>query len=171
MPHPSPHFVDESQAGRNLLRALPAFALLLPIVLLSFGQRAAFGQGSDANDPLPGLSQQSPGGDAGSPLAAPGSSAVGDEDRDSLPGNAGAVPFSALPASQIDDILERNPDLMTELKSQLAERLGQQGIEVDPDNISDRMIYNQVATSPSFRTNITAVLRARGYETGGDLLP
>ncbi|MGA3100227.1 MAG: SLBB domain-containing protein [Terracidiphilus sp.] len=145
--------------------------MLISISFLFIGQRAALGQIPEANDSPQGLSQQNSGRGAGSTFGAQGNAEAEDENRDSLFGDASAAPFQELPASQIDDILAQNPDLLTELKSQLAERLGQQGVEVDPDNISDRMIYSQVATSPSFRANITAVLQARGFETGGELLP
>ncbi len=74
-----------------------------------------------------------------------------------------------LSADQITEILEQNPDLATELKSELADRLEQQGVQIDPDGISDQMLYSQIAASPSLRANITAVLRARGYVPDDDL--
>jgi protein involved in polysaccharide export with SLBB domain len=171
MPHSLQRSADTIRIGRLLRRCLPAIALLVSISLLFIGQRTAFGQIPGANDSPQGLSQQNPGGAANSPMGAQSSAEPYDENRDSLFGDASAAPLQALPASQIDEILAQNPDLMMELKSQLAVRLGQQGIEVDPDGISDRMIYSQVATSPSFRANITAVLQVRGYETGGELMP
>jgi protein involved in polysaccharide export with SLBB domain len=145
--------------------------LLILIGLLLAGQRAAIGQLPDAEDSAQGPNQTASGVGPASPLVAQGNADADNADRDSLLGNPSSPSLSSLSASQIDNVLEQNPDLLMELKSQLADRLGQQGIQVNPDDISDRMIYNQVATSPSFRANVTAVLRARGYETGNQLLP
>ena len=75
----------------------------------------------------------------------------------------------ALSAEQITAILEQNPDLMVELKSQLADRMQQQGVEIDPNDISDQMLYSQIATNPDLRASITTVLRARGYVSDFDL--
>jgi protein involved in polysaccharide export with SLBB domain len=79
------------------------------------------------------------------------------------------MPTAALSAEQIIGILEQNPDLATELKSQLADRMGQQGVEIDPNDISDQTLYSQIESSARLRANITTVLQARGYITEGDL--
>ena len=79
-------------------------------------------------------------------------------------------PQTALSASQITNILQQNPDLVLELKSQLADRLlQQQGVQIDPSEISDQTLYNQIATNADLRANITTVLRARGYVSDEDL--
>ncbi len=171
MPHPSPHFADTLETGRILRPLLSLVASLSLIGLFFISQQVAFGQFPDPNGSAQGASQSSSGAGMGASMSTQSGTGVDDGNRDSLFGNANATPFSALPASQIDDILEQNPDLLTELKSQMAERLSQQGVQVNPDDISDRMIYNQVATSSSFRANITAVLQARGYETGNEIQP
>jgi protein involved in polysaccharide export with SLBB domain len=75
----------------------------------------------------------------------------------------------ALSAEQITAILEQNPDLVLELKSQLADRMQQQGAQIDPNDISDQILYSQVATNPDLRASITTVLRARGYVTQSNL--
>jgi protein involved in polysaccharide export with SLBB domain len=77
----------------------------------------------------------------------------------------------ALSAEQIIAILEQNPDLVVELKSQLADRMQQQGVQIDPNDISDQMLYSQIATNPDLRASITTVLRARGYLNQSDLQP
>jgi protein involved in polysaccharide export with SLBB domain len=83
--------------------------------------------------------------------------------------------FSSMPqngplsADQITSILQQNPDLVTELKSQLADRLQQQGIQIDANDISDQMLYSQIATNADLRSSISTVLRARGYVAQGDL--
>ena len=73
------------------------------------------------------------------------------------------VPRSALSSDQITNILQQSPDLVLELKSQLADRMQQQGVQIDPNDISDQMLYQQIATNADLRANITTVLRARGY--------
>jgi protein involved in polysaccharide export with SLBB domain len=83
------------------------------------------------------------------------------------PGNL--APQTALSSDQIINILQQNPDLVVELKSQLADRMQQQGMQINPNDISDEMLYNQIDTNASLRANITTVLRARGYVSSDDL--
>jgi len=75
----------------------------------------------------------------------------------------------ALSAGQITAILEQNPDLVVELKSQLADRMQLQGVQIDPNDISDQMLYSQIAANPDLQASITTVLRARGYLAQSDL--
>ncbi|MGD0894192.1 MAG: SLBB domain-containing protein [Terracidiphilus sp.] len=75
----------------------------------------------------------------------------------------------ALSAEQITAILEQNPDLVVELKSQLADRMQLQGVQIDPNDISDQMLYSQIAANPDLQASITTVLRARGYLAQSDL--
>jgi protein involved in polysaccharide export with SLBB domain len=75
----------------------------------------------------------------------------------------------SLSSDQIIRILQQNPDLVVELKSQVADRLQQQGTQVDANNITDQMLYNQIETNADLRTNITTFLRARGYVSSNDL--
>jgi protein involved in polysaccharide export with SLBB domain len=84
-------------------------------------------------------------------------------------GPGGLGTSASLSADQITRILEQNPDLVVELKSELADRMQQQGVEVDPDSISDEKLYSEIATNPSLRKNITTVLRARGYVSADDI--
>jgi protein involved in polysaccharide export with SLBB domain len=79
-----------------------------------------------------------------------------------------AQPMS-LSADQIIQILQENPDLVVEIKSQVADRLQQQGSQVDVNDITDQMLYNQIATNTDLRTNVSTFLRARGYVSQGDL--
>jgi protein involved in polysaccharide export with SLBB domain len=71
--------------------------------------------------------------------------------------------LSELSSEQIIDILERSPDLVAELKSVAADRLQEQGTKVDPNDISDQMLFSQIAANSKLRANITSYLRARGY--------
>jgi len=73
------------------------------------------------------------------------------------------APVASLPADQIIRILQQNPDLLAEVKSQVADRMQQQGMQVEASNISDDMLYNQISTNASVRANITTYLRARGF--------
>lgn len=77
---------------------------------------------------------------------------------------------ASLSADQIDQILQSNPDLLQQLKSQIADRMQQQGIQVDPNDVSDRAVYNQVAASAQLRASITTMLHMRGLVSDGDLL-
>jgi len=107
---------------------------------------------------------------APSPDASPDSTATSNlpDDRSA---SAGTLNLSAtsLSADQIIDLLERNPDLAVEVKSLAADRLAQQGAQIDANDISDQMLYNQVAGNAGFRSAITLFLRARGYITDDDL--
>jgi protein involved in polysaccharide export with SLBB domain len=75
----------------------------------------------------------------------------------------------ALPASQIISILQQTPELVVELKSMLADQLQLSGTQVQPDDITDEMLYNQISNSADLRARITTFLRARGYISDDDL--
>jgi protein involved in polysaccharide export with SLBB domain len=84
--------------------------------------------------------------------------------------NAGNLtPSFSLSSSQIIDILQQNPDLVLELKSQVADRMQEQGMQIDANDISDEMLYDQIAGNAGLRANITSFLRARGYVSDDDL--
>jgi protein involved in polysaccharide export with SLBB domain len=83
--------------------------------------------------------------------------------------NIGNLTPVSLSSSQIIDILQQNPDLVLELKSQVADRMQEQGRQIDANEISDQMLYDQIASNPGLRANITSYLRARGYVTDDDL--
>jgi protein involved in polysaccharide export with SLBB domain len=83
--------------------------------------------------------------------------------------SAGQTPQTALSAEQIINILQESPDLVVELKSELADRMQQQGVQVDPTQISDQELYNQISSNSDLRASITSVLRARGYVSDDDL--
>ncbi|WP_245536325.1 SLBB domain-containing protein [Terriglobus saanensis] len=90
-----------------------------------------------------------------------------DRTSSTTPGNTTSsnldAPVAPLPADQIIQILQQNPDLTMEVKSQVADRMQQQGMQVEASNITDEMLYNQISTNASVRANITTYLRARGY--------
>ncbi|WP_263352957.1 SLBB domain-containing protein [Acidicapsa acidisoli] len=66
-------------------------------------------------------------------------------------------------------VLQEQPDALVELKSLVADLATQQGTPVQPDSISDEMLYSKIASSPQLRANITTFLRARGYLSDADL--
>jgi protein involved in polysaccharide export with SLBB domain len=85
------------------------------------------------------------------------------------PTNASNLTSFSLSSSQIIDILQQNPDLVLELKSQVADRMQEQGMQIDANEISDEMLYDQIAGNAGLRANITSFLRARGYVSDDDL--
>ena len=84
---------------------------------------------------------------------------------------AGSSAAQSLSAAQILAILEQNPEAVIEVKSLLADKLGQQGISLAPDAISDEVLESQIIQSRDVRTSITLFLRARGYLTADALQP
>ena len=91
------------------------------------------------------------------------------EDSKRSTGSASFTSPTALSADQIINILRESPDLVVELKSELVDRMQQQGTQIDPSQISDEMLYDQISSNASLRASITSVLRARGYISGDDL--
>ena len=68
-----------------------------------------------------------------------------------------------LSASQILSIMQQNPEVVIELKSLLADASQQKGVPLQPDAVTDEMLYSQIASDRDLRASITAFLRARGY--------
>ncbi|HZP06371.1 MAG TPA: SLBB domain-containing protein [Terracidiphilus sp.] len=91
-------------------------------------------------------------------------------DRVGLTASGSASSSSVLSADRIVDILEQNPDLTVELKSLVADRMQTQGAQISANDLSDEMLYDQIAANPSLRAGITTYLRARGYVAPGDML-
>jgi protein involved in polysaccharide export with SLBB domain len=79
------------------------------------------------------------------------------------------APVAPLPADQIIQILQQNPDLLMEVKSQVADNLQQQGTQVNESDITDEVVYNQIQTNASVRAKITIFLQSRGYVPQGGL--
>jgi len=75
----------------------------------------------------------------------------------------------ALTTSQILNVLQQKPDAIVELKSMLATEAQQQGSQIQADDITDEVLYNQVASSAVLREHITTFLMARGYISEDDL--
>ena len=114
--------------------------------------------------------QQNPSGDSsastGSTATPAGTNTTDNQNPTSIAGNG--VPVS-LSANQIFAILEQQPDTVVELKSLMADLAAQQGTPLQPDSITDQMLYSKIASSPELRANITTFMRARGYVSDADL--
>ena len=160
--------------GTDRLGKVPplAFAALL-------GLAGMLAQSVHAQAAMPSSSPQSTGPSSsilgfGVSTPAPGAADTSQSDSSqddrsrSLNADNLAVPAS-LSSDQIIRILQQNPDLVVELKAQVADRLQQQGTPIDANDISDQMLYNQIATNGDLRANITMYLRARGYVSQDDL--
>src|ERR1017187_3049985 len=122
-----------------------------------------------------GSSQQDnavqPGGGVSSPLSTTVSmtSQAPEDDRSSSGSSSSPQSLLALSSDQIIQILQQNPDLVVELKTQVADRLQQQGTQIDANDISDQMLYNQIATSADVRASTSTFLLAHGYPSPGGL--
>ncbi len=79
--------------------------------------------------------------------------------REPEPETAGAV----MPAADLIQLLQRNPDAMVEVKSLVADTMQQQGVTVD--SITDDQVYSRIESSRELRKALTQFLRARGYLT------
>ncbi len=164
------HFAEQIRIAQIAsLRAL-VFSVLILLGSLLSGSGAIYCQTQGVMGSPQALGKSAQEGSAGSALGEQGNADDG-EARESQQNDVGVLPAKTLSSSEIDDILARNPDLLEEIKSQLADRLVQQGVQVDASGISDQLVYNQVESSPGLRANITAMLRARDYDTGDELSP
>lgn len=139
-------------------------AALLALVVFLIGGAAVRAQSGDAT-----LTGTTPSQGAGSSLAAPGSgldvpasapALSRDSDMSGLSINSLDMGLSA---RQIFNLIEDKPEIVVELKQLLADTLSQQGVSVDPNSITDEMLYRQISSSREVRTTITLFLRGRGY--------
>ena len=69
----------------------------------------------------------------------------------------------ALTSEQIIRIFEQNPSLAEEFKTRLADQLQSEGAEIDPSDISDQMLYGQIASNSQVRESAAAFLQLQGY--------
>lgn len=94
--------------------------------------------------------------------------------QDAIGASAPMAPPSEQPdlsAAQIVRIVQQSPSLTAELKTQMADALQQAGTPVDPADISDAMLVQQISTNSSLRAAITRVLRARGIAPADETSP
>jgi protein involved in polysaccharide export with SLBB domain len=151
---------------KHILAASPLMTLSI-FVLILLGAAAA-----QAQSPLP--LAQAEGSSPSTATQEGASSSAADaginalDDRSGMTSTPGLTAGS-LSSNQIIDLLQRNPDLVVELKSLVADRMQEQGAQIDANDISDQMLYDQIATNANLRASITTFLRARGYVTDDDL--
>ena len=74
-----------------------------------------------------------------------------------------------LSTGKIFRLLDSNPGIVVELKELIADRMRQQGTEIDANDISDQMLYSQIAENASVRARVTAFLEARGFVSEEDI--
>jgi protein involved in polysaccharide export with SLBB domain len=164
---PSLTFAERAKAKRMRHIAAICFASALPLAAFFATQSKALGQ-----VPSESSSTQSDGqsaSDGGASAASSGDSGDSGGLGDSLSVAGNGLTPAVLSSDQIIGILQDNPDLLAEFKSQLAGRLQEQGAQINVDDISDQTLFNQISTSAPLRANITTVLVARGFVTSDDL--
>ena len=176
MPQPSTFAdaVNMTRSQHSHLRVhMSRVALFAAVSMLMFffiTEASANGQA-----PLASASTQStaqPSGNEGGSSAATTLTGDSENSKDNgggLTNTSGLTTSKSLSSDQIIDLLQQNPDLVVELKSQAADRMQEQGKQIDANDISDEMLYEQIATNADLRANITIVLRARGYISDDDL--
>jgi protein involved in polysaccharide export with SLBB domain len=76
---------------------------------------------------------------------------------------------NVLSASQIIAIAQKNPEVILELKSFLADSAQAEGIPAQADAITDEELFTQITTSNDLRASITHLLEARGYISEEDV--
>ncbi len=149
---------------------LCSLQLVAAVTLL--GSMGLVAQSAPAQSAFPGSSSQGTTQSSSSPDLGTMDTSQSDGSQDdrarSLSSPSFVVPVS-LSSDQIVRMLQQNPDLIVELKSQVADRLQQQGTPIDANDISDQMLYDQIAENSDLRLNITTFLRARGYVSQDDL--
>jgi protein involved in polysaccharide export with SLBB domain len=153
---------------RRLALTAPALALALAVWL--FSAAIANAQMPLSGAPDQGSIQSGTNGAENDTSATVEESADANGSRDAGLILQGQSTEKVLSSDQIIRILEQNPDLTTELKSQLSDRLAQQGVEIDAGDITDQMLYDQIAANARLRAGITTLLEARGYAADGSNL-
>jgi protein involved in polysaccharide export with SLBB domain len=163
------------RVGTRRVRVLRSFLLITTVVLMFVCVTAtnAKSQASPSGTQSTGQSLDQQGGDSATDQQGGGSATSASDnsqdDSTTLNGPGSVTPPASLSADQITNILQQNPDLVEELKSQAADRMQEQGMQVDAADISDEEFYGQIASNATLRANITTFLRARGYVSEGDL--
>src|SRR5215469_15012422 len=68
-----------------------------------------------------------------------------------------------LPAEQIIQILQQNPDVLAEAKTQIVNVLRDRGYAVTPAEITDDRLFSQIRSDERVRTVISDELKRRGF--------
>lgn len=168
----STDFAESPRAGGAIrVSKLGCMGAAVILAILFSAGRSAYGQMPSAPSTSQGDAQLQPDSTSDAVISddSDDSEDSGSDSNTSTSSGSAAAPQSALSADQIINILQQSPDLVMELKTELSDRLGQQGVQIDPNDISDEMLYGQISSNADLRANITTVLRARGYVSSGDL--
>jgi protein involved in polysaccharide export with SLBB domain len=86
------------------------------------------------------------------------------EDNTTVETPSMSAPQTALSAERLISILRQQPELLAAAKEAAANQLS-----VDPETITDDMVYDQIRQDPNLRTQITDELRRRGYDVSSDM--
>jgi protein involved in polysaccharide export with SLBB domain len=164
---PSPTFAERAKARRIWHIATICFASVSLLAIALAFEPLAFAQIPSEPSSTQSASQSST--DDGASATNSDDSGDTGELGGSLSAVGNGLTPAALSSDQIISILQNNPDVLAEFKSELADRLQQQGAQIDVDDISDQTLFNQISASAPLRANITTVLVARGFVTSDDL--
>jgi hypothetical protein len=148
-------------ASHSIFRARTAACLLAllivgPLCLQSLAQQATSGTTSTAGLPPLLSSDDNQADQSASPDASTASSnqaRPGTTPSDTQNPVAGVSSNVSAPlsADQIFAVLDQQPDAVIELKSLMADLADQQGTSLQPDSITDQMLYSKIASSPELR--------------------
>ena len=83
--------------------------------------------------------------------------------REENPGSS-----TMLSTNQIIAILHERPEVVVDLKQVVADYFQKEGISVQPDSITDEILFSNLATNAELRQTVSAWLRARGYASDAD---
>jgi protein involved in polysaccharide export with SLBB domain len=144
-------------------RILRRILSVLSLLALAIWSTAAHGQTPIASSPSQRAVPSEPATGSSLTTTRPADNDNSEEDTSRPRGMGGLSVSSNLSSDQIIRALQQNPELVVELKSYVADRLQEQGAQIDANDVSDQMLYNQIATNADLRSNITTFLRARGY--------
>jgi hypothetical protein len=171
-------------AANSFLRTLRWLSLNGAIIAVALGPQihAQTSQGlSPSADPLPSPLSPANGQRAGTPARPdPITGVNAGPNIGNDPASAGETSIEndqtqalgtmvVLSTDEIMAVLQEQPDALVELKSLVADLATQQGTPLQPDSISDEMLYSKIASSTQLRANITTFLHARGYISDADL--
>jgi protein involved in polysaccharide export with SLBB domain len=164
---PSPTFAERAKARR--IRHITSICFASVYLLAAAFATESFALGQVPSEPTSTQSGDQPSSDGSASATNSGDSGDTGVLGGSLSAGANGLTSGTLSSDQIIAILQDNPDLLAEFKSQVADQLQQQGAQFDADDISDQTLFNQISTNAPLRANITAVLVARGFVSSDDL--
>jgi protein involved in polysaccharide export with SLBB domain len=139
--------------------------LLFALIFLAGSLKAQQPIGSDSTQ----SNSSSTSDDSGAAAPALGGRSSSAEDSGSAMLSGSNTPAASLSADVVIQTLQQNPDLLMQVKSQVADRLQQQGTDVQASDISDDMLYNEISTNASIRTGVATFLQSQNYLSPGDL--